>query len=243
MSQPLIGDYSQLNSSVLEYHVLTATVAGIDGFVVNWDPRSSLQTSIISKLFEVAAALPAAFVLDPTDSGDARNHNVSSAAVKPRLLVSYDYQGTDFDPGLLRSHFGQLRDLWAQLPQYFSDDGAGGAPVIVLWNGAATGAYSEAAREVFQNNVTLLTINADFNNVNFSAGAFEWVQPQPQKSFDPSDWGQSYLADFEWRMAHQVDFGGVPRQIAQTLMMGNVYPGFNDSRVPFSWNQGNARYD
>ena len=34
-NQPRIGEYSQRNSNVLEYHILTAYMAGIDGFILS----------------------------------------------------------------------------------------------------------------------------------------------------------------------------------------------------------------
>ena len=232
VSSPLIGEYSQLNSSVLEYHLLTSLVSGFDGFIVNWDPRSDQQTSIISNLFSKAETLPQVFDLDGT----------GSSTVSPRLIISYDYQGSNHSLANIASHFESIRNSWVVSPVYFHDDAAqSSAPVIVLWNSEATAVYSQAARSVFNNNVTLLTINADFSNFNLSTGAFEWVMPQDEATYNPSLWAESYLNDFDWRMAHQKDYGGVPASDVQTLMMGAVYPGFNDSKVPVSWNGGNTR--
>jgi hypothetical protein len=244
VSAPLIGEYSQLNASVREYHLLSAVLCGMDGFVINWDPRSALQTQIVSAMFASAEALPAVFYLHAGAS--------PSSPVRPRLLVSYDYQGDDHSASTLQQHFEFLRDAWVASPVYFHDfdddfatsGGAGGqgGPVVVLWNDAAVAAYSAAARAVFGGNVTLLTRNAVFENANLSSGAFQWPTPQAASSYDASNWGQTYLADFDWRMAHQEDYGHVPPASAQTLQMGVVYPGFNDSNVPPSWNAGQTRF-
>jgi hypothetical protein len=215
VSAPVIGEYSQLNASVLEYHLLTAAVSGLDGFIVNWDPRSGAQTEIISDLFAAVARLPAVIQLDPSRP---------ASAVSLKLFVSYDYQGTDYDPALLQGHFQQIKDLWAGSPDYFRDDAAdsdgdddgsgggggggietGGAAagplVIMLWNDGATAAYSAASAAVFggAGNVTLLTRNAVFGNANesLSAGAFEWPTPQTAGAgYDPSDYGEACVFFF-----------------------------------------------
>ena len=47
--------------------------------------------------------------------------------------------------------------------------------------------------------------------------------------------------DFDWRMLHQHDVGGEGGRRANPVAMSAVWPGFDDSRVPFSWNHGNPR--
>ena len=50
-----------------------------------------------------------------------------------------------------------------------------------------------------------------------------------------------YLADFEWIMARQVDFGASNATVANQVVAGAVWPGFNDTFVPSYWNGGNTR--
>ena len=56
---PLIGEYSQRDPTVLEYHLLLAQAAGSDAFLVNVNPASALQVEVATGLFDAAAALHA----------------------------------------------------------------------------------------------------------------------------------------------------------------------------------------
>ena len=71
---PLIGEYTQLEDHVLEYHLLLAQAAGIDAFIVNINPLSTLQLEIVKKLYDVATKL-------------FRKHSTS---FNLKLLLSYD---------------------------------------------------------------------------------------------------------------------------------------------------------
>jgi len=192
---PLIGEYSQFKDEVLEYHLLSALAAGLDGFIINWAPSSAFQTTIVDRVFAAAEALSA---LATEDGGGAANVS---------LIVSYDPgTGTTTEAEAV-AHFSTLRARWANSSVYFRDDGDGaddvsdgaatkGQPVVLLWASASTGNYSRAARSVFSgggglgSGVLLLVRNA-VEATAFSEGNFMWVAPTPYYVADPAvDWGE-----------------------------------------------------
>lgn len=52
---PLIGPYDSNDPDVIEYHVLSAKVAGIDGFVIDWYLPESITDISLQKLAPIAA--------------------------------------------------------------------------------------------------------------------------------------------------------------------------------------------
>src|SRR6185295_18443708 len=52
---PLIGPYDSNDPDVIEYHVLSAKVAGIDGFVIDWYEPDSITDVSMKKLAAMSA--------------------------------------------------------------------------------------------------------------------------------------------------------------------------------------------
>lgn len=77
---------------------------------------------------------------------------------------------------------------------------------------------------------------------DYSDGNFQWVNGFNSSNTETANWGQQYYNDFDWAMARQAQFGLTDPASLNQLMMGMVYPGFNDENVPAFWNGGNTRY-
>ena len=54
---PLIGPYDSHDTRVLEYHILTAKLAGIDGFICNWYGPKSFTDQAVSQMLPIAERL------------------------------------------------------------------------------------------------------------------------------------------------------------------------------------------
>ena len=94
---PLIGEYSQREAHVLEYHLLLASACGIDAFVVNVNPTSALQVEVVGSLIKTAAEL-------------RQTHGASKFGLK--LALSYDNAAATTQE-LVDADFAVLADLLA----------------------------------------------------------------------------------------------------------------------------------
>jgi len=223
---PLIGEYSQRESHVLQYHLLLAQASGIDAFIVNVNPTSSLQVEIAAGLIAAAAALQ-------------DEHGSDKFGVK--LAISYDNaQATTQE--LIDSDFQVLASLLAadSSRSVALKDGVSGGLVLLLWSENAPSQVYDAAKATFGTDCTVLARNP--RAYSSSEGNFAWVNPasvQDAESTLETNWGEQSLKDFEWGMANTQQ-ATVPPSM-NTLSMGAVYPGFDDSKVPESWNGGITR--
>ena len=227
---PLIGEYTQLEDHVLEYHLLLAQAAGIDAFIVNINPLSTLQLEIVKKLYDVATKL-------------FQNHSTS---FNLKLLLSYDNSKAttqtliDADFLVLSNLFDSINDL-DQVS--FVDDndqvnGGGGGSVILLWSeNNPQLVYTAAKTMLGTNSIVLARSPRAFAE---SDGNFVWVNPIEGIEQIDSYWGLQPLKDFEWGMANNQN--NVDSTKINMLSMGAVYPGFDDTKVPVDWNNGNSRH-
>ena len=222
---PLIGEYSQREPHVLQYHLLLAQASGIDAFIVNVNPTSSLQVEVAAGLIAAAAALQ-------------DEHGPEKFGVK--LAISYDNaQATTQE--LIDSDFQVLANLLAadSSRSVALEDGVSGGLVLLLWSENAPSQVYDAAKTTFGTDCTVLARNP--RAYSSSEGNFAWVNPAQDASESTleTNWGEQSLKDFEWGMANNQQATVPPS--ANTLSMGAVYPGFDDSKVPESWNGGSTR--
>jgi hypothetical protein len=217
-NKPLIGEYSQFDNETLEYHLLGASVAGMDGFIINWDPNSDFQTVVIDNLFAQAEKL------------NMMGSNMS-------LMVSFDTSQKNLDQ--MKAYFVVLQSRWVNSTAYFKDDDTG-YPVVFLWSDSAMTNYSDAARAIFNNNILLVARNA-VDSMAESEANFQWVTPSAYYVSNTSkDWGSGYYNDFDWVMARQKTYLGANASL-NYIAVGGVWPGFDDKNVPYSWNGGDRR--
>ena len=225
-NKPLIGEYSQYDATVLEYHILTAHTAGIDGFIINLNPQWSLQKEITLKVLDQLNSLK----------------NTYTQLADFRIIISYD-NGTA-DAGEILSYFTYIYDQIYQHPSYkdliFVDE-ITGQQVLQAWSEADNLQYYQTVKELWAcDNIHLMIRNA--RAYDYSDGNFEWINYFNDTPTETANWGQQYFNDFDWGMARQEEFGLSNRLYTNQLMMGMTYPGFKDENVPSFWNGGNSRY-
>ena len=224
---PLIGEYDQLDADVLEYHLLLAHAAGVDGLVVNVNPSDAMQVTITRLVVDTVLAL--------------RSRH---AWFTQQLVLSYDDHAAAGAAAVARN-LELVRDLWlgnATAKAAFFVDAATGSRPLLFWSEANVTAHWAEALRVYGCRGSGVAVVAR-NAVNFGTahGNFAWIGPPSTAATVGTHWGEQYLDDFEWIMGRQSQFGGSALQDANTLAMGAAWPGFDDANVPASWNGGVAR--
>ena len=206
------------------YHIFAASTAGLDGFIVNVNPTSSLQVQLLSLLADELLLL--------------RRQGVSLACQQPsdgtwagvlrfQLAISYDDSSAaslaDVEAG-----FRTVRDAWLRneslakpdatglRPVMYSDDTGSpwaGRPLLLLWSEAQEAHFAAAAATVFPPSLSapqweapiLLARNA--RRFDDTQGNFEWMGTMSTASNLDTNWGKPYMLDFRWIMARQHEFG------------------------------------
>ena len=237
---PLIGEYSQYDPHVAEYHLLLSHAAHTDGFIVNLNPSSPEQIELLTVLVDATLAATQRW----------------PSWFSQRLIISYDDRAAVTDVQV-RANYQLIRDKWlgnaTAAPAFFVDDDVTLRFPMLLWSEAAPGLHFALAAEIFGavpafagggSGVLLLARNAV--GFNTSHGNFGWVSPLSVAGSTETEraahWGEPYLNDFDWITARQAEFGGVSGIHANAVAMLPVYPGFDDANVPVSWNAGDRRW-
>ena len=226
-NSPLIGEYSQYDDDVLEYHLLTAFVAGIDGFIINLNPQSTSQKNITTQLLNRINTL-----------------KIDFPSFDFKIIISYDDSG-ETNQTIINNNFTYIRDSIYTNAAYsnlvFLDD-VGNVPVLLAWSESDPTYYWNTVQTLFGGNVTFMIRNPI--NFDYSTGNFEWLAylntGMPMNN--TANWGEQYFQDFDWVMARQLDFGLMNPASVNEVKMGSAYPGFNDQNVPAFWNGGTNRY-
>lgn len=223
-NEPLIGEYSQFDGEVLEYHLLTMHVAGIDGIIINVNPANSLQTEASVQVMDKLVQMKNDF-----------------AAFSLKIIISYDDQGQS-NQALITNYLQWVYDTFYNAPKYAPLMARYvNQPIIITWSESDPQHYWNTLQNLFQGNVFVLVRNAV--NFQYSDGNFEWVNylNLGTPTSNTQNWGQQYFADFNWITARQRE-NGVALQDVNVVRMGGVYPGFDDRNVPAFWNGGTNRY-
>lgn len=220
-NMPRIGEYSLADADVIDYHILTAFMAGIDGFIINLDPSIVYHKTISTDVLDRLVALQA-------------NH---AELADFKIIISYD--SSSADPTTITNDFTDLYNDFYQNSTYESlmfRDEITNNQVLITWSETDVASYYSTVNTIWgDNEVTMMVRNA----VNFddSDGNFGWIAID--NSADAATyWGESYFNDFEWRIARQSSFGLTDPFDANQVMMGMAYPGFDDANVPTYWASG-----
>lgn len=224
-NEPRIGEYTQFDEEVVEYHLLSMFVAGIDGLIINVNPEHSLQKNITYEVLDKMNALKTNYA----------NFDMS-------IILSYD--NGDATQSVIEDYFTWMHDSIYYNPIYedliFIDD-LTGKEVLQIWSEADNVYYHQITQTLWGTGNVLLMVR---NAVRFddSEGNFHWIGNLTNDPTNTVTWGQDYFNDFDWIMARQEDFGLTESTDENTVKMGAVYPGFNDENVPDFWAGGTPRY-
>ncbi len=157
-NKPLIGEYSIFDKDVIEYHLLLMVAAGIDGLIVNINPKNTMQT---------AGSL---FILQQVNDMQDRHPSINM-----KIIVSYDDGGGLTDASEIDEQITWVYDNIYNNGEYskliFIDE-VSNAPVLVFWSESNNQRYWETARTLFNNEVLILIRNA--REYEYSDGNFEW---------------------------------------------------------------------
>ena len=233
---PFIGEYDQRDAAVLENHALLAAAAGIDVILMNLNPQSAQQVQIFRQMADVLFSL--------------RSHHGSRFNVS--LALSYDnsYATTSgaiaADALTISSLLSYARgfNVTFLATSEESANGAGSHEVVFVWSEHDPELdVFDTIRAALTDGTLLLARNA----VNFAAadGNFLWLKPMVDGETSSREappeayWGEMYLIDSEWLMTN--DQGSLPVAERNTLLVASAYPGFDDRKVPASWNGGKPR--
>ena len=224
-NEPRIGEYTQFDEDVIEYHLLTMFVAGIDGLIINVNPQYSLQKNITYEVLDKVNELKTNYT----------NFDMS-------IILSYD--NGNANQTIIEDYFTWMYDSIYHNSIYedliFVDDMTG-KEVLQVWSESDNAYYHQITETLWGTGNVLLMLR---NAVRFddSEGNFHWIGNLTNDPANTTEWGQSYFNDFDWIMARQEDFGLSDPASANTVKMGAVYPGFNDENVPDFWAGGTPRY-
>lgn len=224
-NEPRIGEYTQFDEDVIEYHLLTMFVTGIDGLIINVNPQYSLQKNITYE------------VLDKVNDLKSNYANFDMS-----IILSYD--NGNATQSVIEDYFTWMHDSIYHNPIYedliFIDD-LTGKEVLQAWSESDNAYYHQITQTLWGTGNVLLMVR---NAVRFddSEGNFHWIGNLTNDPTNTTTWGQNYFNDFDWIMARQEDFGLVDPASVNTVKMGAVYPGFNDENVPDFWAGGIPRY-
>lgn len=224
-NKPLIGEYTLSDDDVIEYHILTALMAGIDGFIINLNPSSNYQKTITTDVLDKINTLKSSY----TQLNDFK------------VIISYDNNSAD--PTDIVNYFTSVyNDIYNNVsyePLIFRDE-TNNKQVLITWSESDPSLYYSTANTIWGANGIQLLVR---NSVNFdiSDGNSQWVNGFSTPANENSNWGESYFNDFEWIVSRQSSFGLSDPLNENKVMMGMAYPGFDDGNVPSFWNGGNHR--
>lgn len=225
-NEPLIGEYTLFDDDVLEYHLLQMYVTGIDGVIININAGKPMQQSgsvaLVQKMYQMKnnlANFDMKYIISYDDGG-----NTNEADILQYMQWTYDnFYG--------HAQYGQLA---------FNDDDTGKA-VYITWSESNPEYYYNTIRYLFGNNVVMIIRNAV--NFQYADANMEWPGSLnvglPKTS---NNYGANNFNDFDWLIARQTERYGIAPADVNTLMLGAVYPGFDDENVPAFWNGGTNRY-
>ena len=218
--RPLIGEYNQLDPDVIEYHILLAKAAHIDGFIMN------------PTFFKAGNGIQNQRMLAFTSAIDRLNEKFPQCNIQ--YIYSYDDNNSaNGDRNIIRENYQWIRDSVVRHPErgkyYFHDDVTGKA-VIMAWSAQGVPYHYEAIGDFFGHDKVLFMVQGA-RNFESSDGNFPWIAMSSCQSLADSTvcWGESALNSFY----------NVMEQHNRTLAIGNVYPGFDD-RLVHSWSKNGA---
>lgn len=209
---PLIGPYDGRDPHVLEYHVLTAKAAGIEGFVADWYGPGSFTDDVFARLMTMAEqhGMKAAICLEEKSwfpnyskaTSRAEAQDVAEAQIR-HVLEQYGDS-----PAYLHHHGDPVMYIFENAWQ----DG-------VLGNHALTPAELKEVLDRFEQHVLIVRNHYDQKYLGVVRGNYAWVGDQAYK-----EWYSGMVRD-DW-------LNGKFEYYAYS-----ANPGFNDAGV-YGWGQG-----
>jgi glycoprotein endo-alpha-1,2-mannosidase len=210
---PVIGPYDSQDDDVIEYHILTAKACGIDGFVVDWYGTNGFVDRTFSKMIDIAQKYH-------FEAGICYEEKIAFPPYKQPAdrgeAVEFIKQDLEY---ISRNYFPRKNYLTVGgLPLVFLFNGSGGSPIGE--KRFKPEELEEIIRFLDTKNALLVKQNLQLELRALNC-AFMWPN---SPSFDNIDW------TYRTAMAAKTNN-------RDYLIVGMVYPGFNDSGV-WGWGKG-----
>lgn len=163
-NRPLIGPYDSGDPDVLEYHLLTMKLAGIDGVIVDWYGLSDLydypaihQNTL--KLVKAAERYGMKFAICYEDQ------------TVPALIKAGRMEEEDRVNHVVKE-LQWLREIWFKLPSYVQVDGR-----LVLLSFGQSGLKDEEWTEALTQSGVKVSYFSQHHRRTAAVGAFDWPVP------------------------------------------------------------------
>ena len=217
----LIGEHDGRDADAIEYQILCAKAAHLDGFIINpthFEGRANAMNertlAIIDKICELNGARP--------------DFNF-------KYIFSYDDNGiANGDRDIIHKNYEWVRDNILFHPvrskACFTDD-LTGKKVMMVWSGDGRAWHWEAAgRHLGRDRVMLLL--RDTWGADEADGYFTWFFGVPNRSPEKTDGERNRL----WGDAEFDSFFEDVKKYPDKVFFGSAYPGFDDRYAP--WGEG-----
>ena len=209
---PLIGPYDGRDRAVLEYHLLTAQAAGIDGFVADWYGPGTYSDRVFAEMVQAA---------------ERYNMKVAICLEEKSFFPGYSQAKTRADVlDVMQKQIRHVLDQYAASDAYLRHNGE---PVFFIFNGYGSGPVGSmnlSPEEVANvlgrfTNEPILLVRGYFNEAyaGIARGSYLWCD-------DAKTRAQFYDGAMASRQHGQLDF-----------VVGVASPGFNDTGVN-GWGNG-----
>ncbi len=225
-NSPLIGEYSQLDEDVLEYHFLSMYAAGIDGLIINLVPSREYEKVIVMKCLNKLKEM---------------NEQYAGSGFNLKFIISYDEK----DPSeSVEANFMYVRDSLTnnlKFNSFYFYDTETSKPVLITWDQLYPELYHPILKELYNDSVIhLVRGDAEFL---LSDGNMEWVNYLDTVNSPVGNtyyWGENYYDNFHRKIAKQDSI--VAFKDRNYLCMGAVWPGFDDHNAPWRDNKPEGRW-
>ncbi len=219
----LIGAYDSDDPEVLEYHILSAWAAGIDGFVVDWFGEQTYENTALLTLLDRAEEL--------TKKYNRNGFNFEIASAYKQLPDALKQRMTTPSYAIDVSYLGEVL---MKHPAYWGLRRGTTSPVYIM-NEQETGLSPNAFREEAKlQDAASIVWNGFLKNI---LGEVEAYSPSLEKlvpALQPNglEWGNAYL-DSTYRI---MNTAAKPGDI--TFAVGQVWPGYDDR----PWTLGKGKW-
>lgn len=202
---PTIGPYHGQDEDVLEYHVLTAKLAGIEAFMCNWYGPGSFTDQTVAKLMPIAGKLK--FKVGICMEEKALFPPYSEAKDREDLIEE------------MARHVRHIIDAYGDSDAFLTHDGL---PIIFIFNSHGEGALGsnllaaeeiEKAKSIVQTEFLLVRNDIDSQQFPSTEGAYLWC-------------AEKDIRDKQYGLVAELKSQGKIQYAAAV-----VSPGFDDSGV------------
>ena len=218
----LLDSYDSYDHRVLEYQILLAWAAGIDGFVVDWYGRNTYEDTGLMHVL---------------DEADRLNRLYENRGFRFEIIASYNEMST----GRLDSNFAYLKKTILPHRAYWGNERKLRRPLFIYDVETAVlkpSQYRACADTVLPPDVFLVWNGTEPEALRTMDAAYPWVQPLNGR-WDPKgkEWGETYLDTTYWRMNNPPGPGRL------MFAVGGTWPGYDDRKYIDGKNRWMDRQD